>query len=214
MNDNVQAVNPQSVAEWQAFGVLGLGPVLGKPGEHERKTKLDYCVTTHLRLYLGFLVHVQLCNQIDRMQNRNKNHQRRCCTRIPAPDAIAATDTCNYNNRYKLFNNDVHCLPSVCPLEVKPNLPTLTHCAWVSRIFNLFLPTIAILTHKIRCKVRIFACTTVYFQYILCKLPISPIINANSRIDGQHVTHLTKRWLAPLWNQEEGTTTPPQPNEL
>ena len=43
-------------------------------------------------------------------------------------------------------------------------LPTLTHCAWVSRICVLFPPRIAILTHKIRRKVRIFSCITVLFR--------------------------------------------------
>ena len=69
--------------------------MLGRPGEQERKTKLDYCVTMHLRLYLGFLIQLQiqpyqfrvpdtalsillhsfkkLCNKIDKMQNRNKS---------------------------------------------------------------------------------------------------------------------------------------------
>ena len=46
----------------------------------------------------------------------------------------------------------------------KTYLQTLTHCAWVSRICVLFLPRIAILTHKIRCKVRILSCITVYFH--------------------------------------------------
>ena len=60
--------------------------MFGWPEEQEWKTKLDYCVTIHLRLYLGFLVHVQLCNQIDKMQNRK--HQSRCCTQISAPDLV------------------------------------------------------------------------------------------------------------------------------
>ena len=83
-------------------------------------------------------------------------------------------------------------------LQLHADLPTLTHCAWDSRICVLFPPTIAILTHKIRCKVRIFLCTTVYFPYILRKLPISRIIIANSRIDSQHITHLTQNRLACL----------------
>ena len=72
------------------------------------------------------------------------------------------------------------------------DLPTLTHCAWVSRICVLFPPRIAILTHKIRRKVRIFSCITVYFPYILRKLPISRVLIANSRIDRHHITRLSK----------------------
>ena len=78
------------------------------------------------------------------------------------------------------------------------DLPTLTHCAWDSHICILFPPTIAILTHKIRCKVQIFSCIAVYFLYILRKLPISCIIIANSRIDSHHIMHLTKNRLAGL----------------
>ena len=56
------------------------------------------------------------------------------------------------------------------------DLPTLTHCVWVSRICVLFPPRIAILTHKIRRKVRIFSCITAYLPYMLRKLLISRII--------------------------------------
>ena len=80
------------------------------------------------------------------------------------------------------------------------DLPTFTHCAWVSRICILFPPTIAKLMHKIRCKVRIFSCTTVYFPYILRKLPISHIILLTHAlmVSIKIITHLTQNRLAPL----------------